>query len=133
MSLPLADPSCITNSVVLFIIPPSGGLFEYILGAISIFVGICLAWAWGVITLKAALAARPEAETQALLMSMQEAISIQAQNTGESPSIISQRLIFDGWMLDTRVTVIIYCMLCPFVYFMVLQPPPSICGCLTPS
>ncbi|KAL2858955.1 hypothetical protein BJX68DRAFT_277643 [Aspergillus pseudodeflectus] len=104
--------------VVLFIIPPSGGLFEYILGAISIFVGICLAWAWGVITLKAALAARPDAQTQALLMSMQEAISIQAQNTGESPSIISQRLIFDGWMLDTRVTVIIYCMLCPFVYFM---------------
>ncbi|KAL3439738.1 hypothetical protein BJX65DRAFT_317727 [Aspergillus insuetus] len=104
--------------VVLFIIPPSGGLFEYILGAISIFVGICLAWAWGVITLKAALAARPGAETQALLMSLQEAISIRAQNTGESPSTISQRLIFDGWMLDTRVTVIIYCMLCPFVYFM---------------
>ncbi|KAL3458763.1 hypothetical protein BJX64DRAFT_301751 [Aspergillus heterothallicus] len=104
--------------VVLFINPPCGGLFEYILGVITIFVGICLAWAWGVITLKAALAARPDALTQALLLSMQEAIGIQAQNTGESPSILSQRLIFGGWMLDTRVTVVTYCMLCPFVYFM---------------
>ncbi|KAL2818029.1 hypothetical protein BJX63DRAFT_440324 [Aspergillus granulosus] len=104
--------------VVLFIVPPSGVLFVYILGVVTLFVGICLAWAWGVITLKAALAARSAAEMQALLASLQQAVGIEAQATGESGSRISQRIIFDGWMLDTRVTVVIYCMLCPFIYFM---------------
>ncbi|KAL4971551.1 hypothetical protein BDW66DRAFT_155552 [Aspergillus desertorum] len=81
-------------SMVLFFLPPAGVLFVYGLRALSLFVGICLAWAWGVIAMKAALAARPGAETQA------------------------RRLVHNGWMLDARVTVIFYCMLCLFIYFM---------------
>ncbi|KAL2812650.1 hypothetical protein BJX63DRAFT_396265 [Aspergillus granulosus] len=105
-------------SMVVFILPPSGVLFVYILGAVSLFIGICLAWAWGVITLKAALAIRPDAETQALLVSLQQAAGAEAQATGASASTIAQRLVFDGWMLDARITVIIYCMLCVFIYLL---------------
>ncbi|KAL5338199.1 hypothetical protein BJX70DRAFT_408869 [Aspergillus crustosus] len=103
---------------VIFIVPPSGVLFEYLLGVVTIFVGICLAWAWGVITMKAALASRPAAETLSRLSSLEEAVRVEAQMTGEPGGGISQRLVFDGWMLDTRVTVVVYCMLCVFVYLM---------------
>jgi hypothetical protein len=112
--------------MVLFINPPSGVLFVYILGSLTLFIGICLAWAWGVITMKAALAARPDAETQARLASLQQAAGAEAQTTGGSASLIAQRMIFDGWMLDARVTVIMYCMLCLFIYLMVVSSPSFI-------
>ncbi|KAL4995970.1 hypothetical protein BDV10DRAFT_202665 [Aspergillus recurvatus] len=105
-------------SMVLFFLPPSGVIFVYVLGALSLFVGICLAWAWGVIAMKAALAARPDAETQARIGALQQAAAAEAQETGASASTIAQRLVYDGWMLDGRITVIFYCMLCLFIYFM---------------
>ncbi|KAL4745710.1 hypothetical protein BDW72DRAFT_211096 [Aspergillus terricola var. indicus] len=104
--------------MVLFFLPPAGVLFVYILGALSLFVGICLAWAWGVIAMKAALAARPEAETQARVGALQQAAAAEAQETGAPASSIAQRLVHNGWMLDARVTAIFYCMLCLFIYFM---------------
>ncbi|RDW57880.1 uncharacterized protein DSM5745_11398 [Aspergillus mulundensis] len=104
--------------MVLFMLPPSGVLFVYILGSLSLFVGICLAWAWGVIALKAALAARPDADTQARLAALQQAAAAEAQETGESVSSIAQRLVYNGWMLDARVTSILFCMMCLFIYFM---------------
>ncbi|GKZ30061.1 hypothetical protein AbraIFM66950_007669 [Aspergillus brasiliensis] len=88
--------------MVLIILPPSGLLFVYILGALSLFIGICLAWAWGIITMKAALAIRSDAETQSRLASLQQAAAIEAKSTGSSVSGIAQRMIFDGWMLDAR-------------------------------
>ncbi|KAL4985687.1 hypothetical protein BDW68DRAFT_198595 [Aspergillus falconensis] len=105
-------------SMVLFFLPPSGVIFVYVLGALSLFVGICLAWAWGVIAMKAALAARPDAETQARIGGLQQAAAAEAQETGASASSIAQRLVYGGWMLDARVTAIFYCMLCLFIYFM---------------
>jgi hypothetical protein len=113
----------IVHSMVLFFLPPAGVLFVYILGALSLFVGICLAWAWGIIAMKAALAARPEAETQARVGALQQAAAAEAQETGASANSIAQRLVYNGWMLDARVTVIFYCMLCLFIYFMVCHPP----------
>ncbi|KAL4758221.1 uncharacterized protein BDW70DRAFT_170496 [Aspergillus foveolatus] len=104
--------------MVLFFLPPAGVLFVYILGALSLFVGICLAWAWGVIAMKAALAARPEAERQARVGALQQAATAEAQETGASANGIAQRLVYNGWMLDARVTVIFYSMLCLFIYFM---------------
>lgn len=109
--------------MVLFMLPPSGVLFVYILGALSLFIGICLAWAWGVISLKAALAARPDAETQARLASLQQAAVSEAQSSGSPVAGVAQRLIFNGWMLDARVTAIMYCMICLFIYLLV--PPTS--------
>ncbi|KAL3462023.1 hypothetical protein BJX64DRAFT_259817 [Aspergillus heterothallicus] len=104
--------------MVLFINPPSGVLFVYILGSLTLIIGICLAWAWGVITMKAAFAVRSAAETQARVAALQQAAGAEAQATGASASAIAQRLIYNGWMLDTRVTAIMLCMLCVFIYLM---------------
>ncbi|KAL5335427.1 hypothetical protein BJX70DRAFT_375287 [Aspergillus crustosus] len=104
--------------MVLFILPPSGVVFVYILGSLSLFIGIGLAWAWGVITMKAALAARSDLDTQARLASLQQEAATRAQNTGSPVASVAQRMIYDGWMLDARVTAVTYCMICVFIYFM---------------
>ncbi|KAJ1715186.1 hypothetical protein NYO67_2681 [Aspergillus flavus] len=105
-------------SLVLLFNPPSGIVFIYLLGALTLFIGICLAWAWGVITMKAAFAARPAADTQARLASLQQTAIAQANATGTATASVSQQLIYDGYMLDTRVTAITFCLICTFIYFM---------------
>ncbi|KOC15609.1 hypothetical protein AFLA70_269g001731 [Aspergillus flavus AF70] len=105
-------------SLVLLFNPPSGIVFIYLLGALTLFIGICLAWAWGVITMKAAFAARPAADTQARLASLQQTAIAQANATGKATASVSQQLIYDGYMLDTRVTAITFCLICTFIYFM---------------
>ncbi|PWY87857.1 hypothetical protein BO94DRAFT_465429 [Aspergillus sclerotioniger CBS 115572] len=105
-------------ALVLMFLPPSGVVFIYLLGALSLFIGICLAWAWGVITMKAAQAARPAAETQAKVASLQQLAVSQAQNSTYTPTEIAQRLVYDGYMLDARVTAVTFCLICTFVYFM---------------
>ncbi len=114
-------------SLVLFMLPPSGVLFVFILGSLSLYIGIGLAWAWGVITMKAALAARPSADTQARLAALQQAAATEAQSTGASVAGVAQRMIYDGWMLDTRVTAVVYCMLCVFIYLLVYAYPLRSC------
>lgn len=89
------------------------------LATITMLLGICLAWAWGVIAMKAALAARPASDTQARLYALQQAVVSRANATGEPAAAIQQELIFDGFMLDARVTVIYFVMICLFVYFLV--------------
>ncbi|KAA8909056.1 hypothetical protein TRICI_004645 [Trichomonascus ciferrii] len=106
------------GALLLFIVPPAGILFVYLIGAFSLLFGMCLAWAWGLISMKAALAARPESETQRMLEELQVEASRKAQETGESVSWAAQTLIHDGFMFDTRVTVVFYVMCCVFVYFM---------------
>ncbi|KAE8404359.1 hypothetical protein BDV37DRAFT_294023 [Aspergillus pseudonomiae] len=105
-------------SMVLLILPPSGIVFIYLLGALTLIIGMCLAWAWGVITMKAAFAARPAADTQARLASLQQTAVAQANATGLPPASVVQQLIYDGYMLDTRVTAVTFCLICTFIYFM---------------
>jgi hypothetical protein len=100
-------------------LPPSSVIFIYILGMLSLYLGVCLAWAWGAITMKAALAARPAADTQTQLLALQQIAVQRANTTGESVSTIAQVLIYDGQMLDARVTAVTYCMICTFIYLMV--------------
>ncbi|RYG85722.1 MAG: hypothetical protein EON58_22635, partial [Alphaproteobacteria bacterium] len=65
--------------------------------------------------MKAAQATRPQAETQARLQLLgQEAV--RSANSTAYPA--ASVLVYDGFMLDTRVTVTFFCMLCLFVYFM---------------
>lgn len=106
------------GALLLFIVPPAGILFVYLIAALSLLFGMCLAWAWGLITMKAALAARPEAETQKLVEELQIQAAKKAQETGESVSWTAQTLIHDGFMFYTRVTIVFYVMSCLFVYFM---------------
>ncbi|KAI4735590.1 hypothetical protein E4T50_13891 [Aureobasidium sp. EXF-12298] len=102
---------CLT---VVFL-PPSGVILVTLLGGFTMILGMALGWAWGVITMKAAQATRPQAETQARL----QALGAQAaRNTGPTPYPAAQILIFNGFMLDTRITVTFFCMLCLFIYLM---------------
>ncbi|KAE8153056.1 hypothetical protein BDV25DRAFT_45189 [Aspergillus avenaceus] len=105
-------------ALVLLINPPSGIVFIYLLGALSLFIGICLAWGWGAIVTKAALAARPDADTQARLTSLQQTAATQANQTGLPAANIAQKLVFDGYMLDARVTAVTYCLICLFIYLL---------------
>ena len=72
--------------------------------------------------MKAALAARPKAQTQARLQALQQAIQARVQATGASPAAVQQEMIFDGFMLDTRVTVIYFVLMCLFIYLLVSVP-----------
>ena len=79
-------------------------------------IGMALAWAWGVIAMKAALATRPQAETLAREQLLgQEAV--RSANSTAYPA--ASVLLYNGFMLDTRVTVTYFCMLGLFVYLMV--------------
>lgn len=87
----------------------------------TILVGMALAWAWGVITMKAALAARPQADTNARLALLQQGAS---QNTTYVRQLSGQTayaevLVFEGFMLDARVVAVYFCMICPFIYLLV--------------
>ncbi|KAL4895284.1 hypothetical protein BDV59DRAFT_191799 [Aspergillus ambiguus] len=106
------------GALLLYVVPPAGILFIYLLASLSLLFGMCLGWAWGLLSMKAALAARPATETQALLQKLQQQATIQAKQTGESPSFIAQKLVHDGFMLDARVTVIFYVLISLFVYAM---------------
>lgn len=99
--------------LVTLFVPPSGVILVFLLGGTTIVVGMALGWAWGTITMKAAQAARPAAQTAARLAALAQT----AQATGTNPQI----LIFDGFMLDTRVTVTWLCMLLLFIYLMVSE------------
>lgn len=107
------------DSLVLFIVPPSGIVFVFILATVTLLLGITTAWAWGVIVMKAALAARPKSQTQARLQAMQQAIQARVQATGASAAAVQQEMIFDGFMLDARVSVIYFVLMCLFIYLLV--------------
>lgn len=98
---------CIVN---LFL-PPNGVVFVFLIGGTTMILGMALAWAWGVISMKAALATRPAAET----LARQQLLAQTASREGVSAQI----LVYDGFMLDTRVTVTYFCMLGLFLYLMV--------------
>ncbi|GAB7353437.1 hypothetical protein MBLNU459_g3904t2 [Dothideomycetes sp. NU459] len=97
---------CIVN---LFL-PPSGVVFVFLIGGATMILGMALAWAWGVIAMKAALATRPASET----LAREQMLAQTASRSG----ISAQVLVFEGFMLDTRVTVTYFCMLGLFIYLM---------------
>ncbi|RAK90480.1 hypothetical protein BO79DRAFT_262141 [Aspergillus costaricaensis CBS 115574] len=106
------------GALVLYIVPPAGILFVYLLASLTLLAGMCLGWAWGLLTMKAALAARPSSQTQARLQQLQQAVVTQASQSGQSATTVTQQLIHDGFMLDARVTVVFYVMACAFIYAM---------------
>lgn len=105
--------------IVLFILPPSGILLIFILGELTLLIGMNLAWAWGVIVMKAALAVRSASETQVQLTALQQQASIQANATGQSIASEIHVLVLNGFMLDAPVTAVFFVLICLFIYFMV--------------
>jgi hypothetical protein len=106
------------GALLLYIAPPGGILFVYLLAALSLLFGMCLAWAWGLLSMKAALAARPDSQTKAMVQALQQQAVTIANQTGTNPSIEARILVYDGFLLDARVTVIFYVMMCVFIYAM---------------
>lgn len=104
--------------IVIVISPPSGVVFVGVMGASTIAIGICLGWAWGVITMKTALSTRPAADLQRQYAALQEAATRNTTNTlqASGQATFTQVAIFEGFMLDTRVTVTYFCMLGLFIY-----------------
>src|SRR3954469_23126349 len=70
-------------SIVLFIAPPSGIVFIQLLMGFTVILGMGLGWGWGVLTMKAALAARPQADTNARLAELQRAATQNTTNVGQ--------------------------------------------------
>ncbi|QQK43156.1 Brefeldin A sensitivity protein-related protein [Penicillium digitatum] len=103
-------------ALVLFMVPPTGIVFIFLLGTLTLILGMALGWAWGAIVMKAAMAARPAAETQAKLQALGQAAYRQANSTGQPVAAVQQQLIYTGWMLDARVTAVHYCLICLFIY-----------------
>ena len=100
-------------------VPPTGIVFVFILGALTLIVGMALGWAWGVIAMKAALAARPAAETQAKLQALAHQAASIANSTGQSVTVVEQELLYSGWMLDARVSAVYFCLICFLIYLFV--------------
>ncbi|KAF2145862.1 uncharacterized protein K452DRAFT_349248 [Aplosporella prunicola CBS 121167] len=106
--------------ILLLIIPPTGVVFISVLGGISAVLGMAIGWAWGVITMKAALATRSSAETKARIAEMGALAARNSPNPTSALAVKSyaKQLIYSGFMLDTRVVVTYFCMLGLFIYFM---------------
>lgn len=114
--------------ILLLIVPPSGILLINIVGGITAIIGMCLGWAWGVITWKASLATRSTAETNALLARLGQQVAGQAMNSEKvsGQSNYAQILIFEGFALDTRIVVTQTIMLVIFIYFIVGNTWPCV-------
>lgn len=101
--------------------PPSGVVFIHFMAGLMICVGLAMGWAWGAITMKAALATRPQADLMQRYAEMQQSAPQNTTNVGQASgqTTYQQIAIYQGFMLDTRVSVTYFCMMGLFVYFMV--------------
>ena len=104
--------------ILLLIVPCNGIVFIHVMGGLTMVIGMMLGWAWGVITMKAALSTRPQSETNARLAQLAAQATRMQSNTQQATgqSQYTQVLIFEGFMLDTRVSVTYFCMVGLFVY-----------------
>lgn len=114
-------------ALVLYVVPPAAILMIYILASFSLLVGMCLAWAWGLVAMKAALAARPNDVLQAQLGALKIAVGQRLNETGIDPrdpkntdmiNYIKREFLYNGFILDARVTVVYYVMCCVFIYWL---------------
>ncbi|KGO77978.1 Brefeldin A sensitivity protein-related, domain of unknown function DUF2421 [Penicillium italicum] len=117
-SLTVIGTATFFATLVLFMVPPTGIVFIFLLGTLTLVLGMALGWAWGVIVMRAAMAARPAAETQAKLQALGQAAYSQANSTGQPVAAVQQELVYSGWMLDARVTAVHYCLICLFIYLL---------------
>ncbi|EED12637.1 conserved hypothetical protein [Talaromyces stipitatus ATCC 10500] len=96
--------------------PPAGIETIFIFMAISIWLGMLLAWGWGVIVMKAAYAARPASVYQAQLQHMQQVATQRANQSGLPVATEARALVYEGYMLDARVSAVFLVLGILFVY-----------------
>jgi Putative ER transporter, 6TM, N-terminal/Fusaric acid resistance protein-like len=93
----------------------------FLFTAMSLWLGMFLAWGWGAIVMKAAQAARPSAETQAQLLHLEQIAQQRANQTGLSVTEEVEILVFDGYMLDARVSTVFLVLGLLFIYVLALM------------
>lgn len=98
--------------------PPNGVEMVFILTAMSLLMGMLLGWGWGAIVMKAAQAARPAAETQAKLLQLEQLAVQRANQTGTSVAYEAEALVFEGFMLDGRVSAVFLVLGLVFIYLL---------------
>lgn len=106
-------------ALVLYASPPSSVLALYVLASFSLLLGMCLAWAWGLLVMKAAQSARPGRELQTQLQALQREAAARVGGASASKAAVmleAQKLVHDGFLLDTRVTVVFFTLGCLFIY-----------------
>src|ERR1700727_2295004 len=102
--------------MVIFMLPPAGIVFMYLLGAMTIIVGMLLAWAWGTLTMKIALSVRNDAlYNQRLLELRKSAASVPPPERARW----GKTQYYEGIFLDTRVTIVYLALGLFFIYMMV--------------
>ncbi|PHH90257.1 hypothetical protein CDD83_4165 [Cordyceps sp. RAO-2017] len=104
------------GALLLYIVPPASILAIYLFASFLMIMGMCVAWLWGLIVMKAALSVRPSSETHAKLQDLQQMAAARAQQTGQTAEWEATILIHDGFMLDARITAITYAMCLVFIY-----------------
>lgn len=106
----------LTRRLIQLMCPPAGIETIFIFTAFSIWLGMFLAWGWGSIVMKAAYAARPTADYQAQLQHLQQVASQRANQSGLPIATEAQILVFEGYMLDTRVSAVFLVLGIFFIY-----------------
>jgi hypothetical protein len=109
------------GAIAIFIAPPSGVIFIGLMTAVTLFLGISLAWAWGTIAMKAALATRPAEDLQRKyqLLQTSAATDLSSQASAQEQAQYAQETVLNGFFLDSRVTITYFCMMIPFIYLVV--------------
>ncbi|RSL98392.1 hypothetical protein CEP52_010374 [Fusarium oligoseptatum] len=82
--------------IVLFVSPPSGVLFLQVVAGLMVGLGLCLGWEWGCIAMKN---------------------TTNVDQASGQPTYF-QIAIYQGFMLDSRVSVTYFCMMGLFIYLM---------------
>jgi hypothetical protein len=118
------------GAIIMFILPPSGVLVLFLLADATVVLGCCLGWLWGTIAMKAALAARPAADVARRYGELSTLASGNTTNPTQASgqAAFAQIAIFEGFMLDTRVSVTYFCMVGLFIYLMVSKVVPLQAG-----
>lgn len=79
-----------------------------------VLLGMTSAWAWGVISMKAALATRAGAQTKARYGEL-----LQLAQNATNPTQFVKVEIYNGWMLDVRVSLTYFFMMGLYLYMVV--------------
>lgn len=110
-TLKVLGQAAFLGCIVLFIAPPSGIVFFHLISAVMVLLGMTSAWAWGVISMKAALATRAGAQTKARYGEL-----LQLAQNATNPTQFVKVEIYNGWMLDVRVSLTYFFMIGLYLY-----------------
>jgi hypothetical protein len=106
----------ITHRLIQMMCPPAGIETIFIFTAFSLWLGMFLAWGWGSIVMKAAYAARPASDYQAQLQRLEQVASQRANQSGLPVATEAQALVYEGYMLDARVSAVFLVLGILFIY-----------------